>query len=257
MVTFLKHEQTKQRISEFCCNEGVDWKFIPERAPHFGGLWEAAVKSMKLHLRRVIGEQKYTFEEYTTLLSQVEACLNSRPLTSIPGDSEHCVTLTPGHFLIGKPLQSLPDPPASYQKMSTLRRWHLIQSMVRHFWSRWSSEYLTTLRKFSKVRQPGRNLQQNDIVVMQEENLVPTKWQLARVVDVHPGNDGIVRVATVKTSHGIYKRPVVKLALLLPQADVDHLPNDINQIPTDIKRIPSTTDEVSFDIDRIPADNTN
>ena len=55
IVTFLKQEQIKGRILRFCCDEGIDWKFIPERAPHFGGLWEAAVKSMKLHLRRVIG----------------------------------------------------------------------------------------------------------------------------------------------------------------------------------------------------------
>ena len=62
--------------------------FIPQQAPHFGGLWEAAVKSMKTHLKKVVGNVKLTNEEMSTLLVQIEACLNSRPLVSIPNDDD-------------------------------------------------------------------------------------------------------------------------------------------------------------------------
>ena len=79
---------------------------MPECASHFGGIWEAAVKSLKYHLRRVIADTKLTFEELTTILTQVEACLNSRPLTSLPRDPDSVEALTPGHYLIWKPLQS-------------------------------------------------------------------------------------------------------------------------------------------------------
>ena len=142
MVIFLKQQQVRERESQFCSDEGINWKFMPECALHFGGLWEAAVKSMKSHLRRVVGDNKLTFEEYTTLLTQVESCLNSRPLVPLSnGNDEQCEALTPVHFLIGKPLESLPDPSSSFQPMSMLRRWHLVQSMVQHFWAQLSKEY--------------------------------------------------------------------------------------------------------------------
>ena len=102
------------------------WKFIPERSPHFGGLWEAAVKSFKRHLSRIVGEVKLTFEELTTVLTQIEACLNSRPLTPLPcADDQGIEVLTLGHFLIGRPIEALPDTSEVSQPLTLLKRWHL------------------------------------------------------------------------------------------------------------------------------------
>ena len=162
---------------------------IPERAPHFGGLWEAAVKAMKTHLKRVIGETKLTFEELATVLTQVEACLNSRPLAPLPYDGDTIEPLTPGHFLIGRPLEALPDAPASYRSISLLRCWHLCQHMIRHFWKRWTAEYINITRRFVKWHHPCRSLQVGDVVLLQEDNLVPTKWPLGRIVKTYPGKD--------------------------------------------------------------------
>jgi hypothetical protein len=81
--------------------EGVCWHFVPPDSPHFGGLWEARIKSMKHHLRRVTGNACISFEEMSTILTQIEACLNSRPLCHIPSDPKDSQGLTPGHFLIG------------------------------------------------------------------------------------------------------------------------------------------------------------
>ena len=215
-VDFLKHQRTQGAISEFCSTQHMQWKFIPEHAPHFGGLWEAAVKSMKTHLKRIVSSVKLTFEEFTTVLTQIEACLNSRPLVPLSCDDDGIDVLTPGHFLIGRPLESLPDPAFSYRSVSLLRRWHLCQNLVRHFWQRWSSDYLSSLRKFTKWHYPSRNASIGDIVILQEDNLVPAKWPLAKIIEVHPGKDGLVQVVTLKTSNGIYKRPVHKIALLLP-----------------------------------------
>ena len=168
---------------------------------------------MKTHLQHVISDVKLTIEEFTTILAQVEAVLNSRPLVSIPCDDNGIEPLTPGHFLIGKPL----DSPVSYRPISLLRRWHLCQSLVRHFWKRWSTEYLSTLRRYTKWHHPTRNPQIGDIVILQEDNFIPSKWPLGRIIEIHSGRDGLVRVVQVKTSSGTYRRPTSKIAYYFPQ----------------------------------------
>ena len=216
LLEFLSSQKTNEIVSDFCSCQGITWKFIPERAPHFGGLWEAAVKSLKKHMSRVVGNVKLNFEELTTVLSQIESCLNSRPLGTISlNDDDGIEVLTPGHFLIGRPMQALPDHALSYKPMSVLRRWYLCEALVRHFWNRRSAEYLTSLRKVTKWNLPHKNLQRGDIVVLREDGLVPTQWPIARIVNTHQGKDGLVRVVTLKTKNGVYTRPITKVALLL------------------------------------------
>ena len=219
-VKFLNKQKNIKRVSEFCSSQKINWNFIPEHAPHFGGLWEAAMKSLKTHLKKVTFNVKLTFEEACTLLTQIEACLNSRPLVALSSNDDCVEALTPGHFLIGRPLEALPDDSNSFRSVSVLHRWHLVQAMLRHFWKRWSSEYISSIRKYVKWHNPHRNIAVGDIVILKDFNLIPTKWPLARVIDVHPGSDQIVCVITVKTSQGIYKRPITKVALLLPH-DID------------------------------------
>ena len=217
LFEFLQKTTTNKVIANFCSSQGIQWDFIPERTPHFGGLWEAAVKSLKTHLFRVVGNTKLTFEGVTTVITQIEACLNSRPLGIVTSnDDDGIEVLTPGHFLIGRPMEALPDHEASYQSISVLRRWYLCESLVRHFWNRWSNEYLIGLRKYSKWRQPTKNLCIGDVVILREHEIFPTEWPLGRIVETHEGKDGLVRVVKLKTKGGIYTRPVMKIPLLLP-----------------------------------------
>ena len=119
LADLLESQKTQKIISEFCAAKKIEWKFIPERAPHFGGLWEAAVKSTKTHLKRIVANMKLTYEDFTTGLAQIEACLNSRPLVLLNvADDDGIQALTPGHFLIGQPLMALPDPSFSYRSVS-------------------------------------------------------------------------------------------------------------------------------------------
>ena len=136
-----------------------------------------------MYLKRVIGETKLTFEEFATVLTQVEACLNIRPLAPLPCDGDTIEPLTSCHFLIGRPLDALPDPSESYLSMSLLRRWHLCQHMIHHFWRRWTAEHIAIICRFVKWHHPSRNLQVRDVVILQEDNLIPTKWPLGRIVN--------------------------------------------------------------------------
>ncbi|XP_029680226.1 uncharacterized protein LOC115245872 [Formica exsecta] len=119
-------------------NERIRWCFNPPAAPHFGGLWEAAVKSFKHHLRRVLGKSTLTYEEMSTLLAQIEACLNSRPLQAMSDDPDDLAALTPGHLLVGSAFNAIPEASFLDVPIGRLSRWQLLQRMRNHFWNRWS-----------------------------------------------------------------------------------------------------------------------
>ena len=150
LYRFLSAETTSSSIQAYLLSNRINWHCIPERAPHFGGLWEAAVKSTKHHLRRVIGLQRLDFEEFSTILTQIEACLNSRPLCATTSHSQDGIlVLTPGHFIVGRPLQAYPET-VTTDEPSLCKRWTLCQSIIHHFWKRWSAEYLQHLQKAGK-----------------------------------------------------------------------------------------------------------
>ncbi|XP_055636134.1 uncharacterized protein LOC129775417 [Toxorhynchites rutilus septentrionalis] len=105
----LRHQYKQQfqtdQWEQFCLDEGISFKFIPARSPHFGGLWEAGVKSFKFHFRRIFGGSSYTLDEFTTAAAHIEGILNSRPLTPLTDHPDDLAVLTPGHFLIGEPMK--------------------------------------------------------------------------------------------------------------------------------------------------------
>ena len=133
-----------QEIAIMLIKEEIEWTYTPLKAPHFGGLCETNIKSMKRHLYRSLGEQLLTYEELSTMTCQIESFLNSRPLCAVSDQDR--VALTPGRFLVGRALTSLPEPtedvPAS---VTPSQRWRLIQQIRSHFWIRWSKETLLTL----------------------------------------------------------------------------------------------------------------
>jgi len=126
---------------------GIDWKFIPVRSPHFGGLWEAGVKSMKSLLSKVLGDSYFTYEELLTIITRAEACLNSRPLTLMSSDPSDMSHLTPGHFLIGDSLSAIPEIYDTNVPTNYLSRWRRVSQYSDILWRRWSKEYLSQLQE--------------------------------------------------------------------------------------------------------------
>lgn len=194
--------------------ELITHHFLPGNAPHMGGLWEAGVRSVKTHLKRVIGDQVLSYEEFYTLLVQIEAVLNSRPLTPMSSDPNDLAVLTPGHFLTLEPLGSVPDENYQDINISHLKRWQLIQQMQQHFWRRWKNEYLHTLQQRNKWLKSSHMPKEGSLVLIKNDNLSPLKWDMGRILKLTPGLDGVARVADVKTKSGTIKRPLNKLCPL-------------------------------------------
>ena len=130
--------------------QGIRWKFIPPASPQFGGIWEAGIKSAKRHLKRVVGPRRLTYEEFSTLLADIEQVLNCRPLTPLTGGLDDLEVLTPGHLLVGRTLTSIPEPCAADVDSSHLSHWSLVKTLMVLFWTRWSREYLNTLQQRTK-----------------------------------------------------------------------------------------------------------
>ncbi|GFV89345.1 integrase catalytic domain-containing protein [Trichonephila clavipes] len=143
-------KEGKETIENFIASEGIVWHLNPPATPHFGGLWEAGIKSLKSHLKRVIGNTILTYEEFVTLVTQVESVLNSRPLTKISSDPNDSI-LTPAHFLVGTSLTALPEPDLTNTPINRLNRWQLVQKLTQTFWKKWSNDYLNRLQSRVKM----------------------------------------------------------------------------------------------------------
>lgn len=201
-------------IHTWLIDNEITFHFIPPRTPHFGGLWERAVQSAKYHLRRVIGDQVLTLEEFITLTSRVEAMLNSRPITPLSSDPGELEALTPGHFLTCGPPAILPETDQTAIPTNRLKRWQLVQSFAQNIWKRWQRDYLHTLQNRPKWATPQKHIKLDDLVLLHEDNVPPLQWKMGRVTALFPGKDNVPRVAEIKTATGVFKRPVIKLSLL-------------------------------------------
>ena len=157
------------------------------------------------------------FEELTTMLAEVEAVLNSRPLSYVDSDASEPQPLTPSHFLVGKRLTSLPPktmlPPSQATNVSRegmCRRWRYRQKLITSFWNSWRKDYLLDLKSAHKCDIPTPTvLKVGDVILIGEDNTPRQTWKMGRRTELFPGRDGLVHSCTVRTSTGsLLKRPV-------------------------------------------------
>lgn len=201
-------------LLSFSVEENFEWKFMPPRAPHFGGLWEAGVKSFKHHLRRSIRSSVLTLEEFVTITTQIEGILNSRPLIPLSDDSDTFEVLTPAHFLIGRSLSSIAEPELVDYSDNLLTRWQRTTKIVQTVWMKWNRDYLSHLNQRGKWQFEKDNVKPGSMILLKEEHLSPYKWSIGRILSVIPGKDKKVRVVLVKTAQGEFKRPLSKISIL-------------------------------------------
>ena len=230
-------------IEEFFAGVRVKWNFNLEKAPWWGGFFERLVKSTKRCLKKIIGTTRLSYEELQTVLVEVEAILNSRPLTYVTSEDLE-EPLTPSHLLTGRRLISLPDPQdseddpdyhASHTPEVLTRRMKHLTVMLDHFWKRWKWEYLVELREMHRYAQkpttPHEPVSVGDVVLVYDEDHPRIFWKLAKVEGLLKGSDGVVRGAKVRVRSGngftVLKRPVQHLFPLEVNVDDVSVAEDV------------------------------
>ena len=228
----LDHDMIRSELLKENCDWFVFKMNVPS-ASHFGGVWERQIRTVRSVMSALLEKNgaQLDDEALRTFLCEVEAIINSRPLTvDNLNDPDSLNPLTPNHLLTMKSKVILP-PPGMFQSpdLYSRKRWRRIQHLANEFWCRWRKEFLLTLQQRQKWNYPRRNLAINDVVIVKDDNLPRNCWQLARVSRTDVAKDGHVRTVQVvlgdpalsadgrRTKPVRYlERPIQKLILLLP-----------------------------------------
>ena len=213
------NEQENGKLRDFAAKYEFKWTFSTPLASHHNGAVESMIKSVKQALRKVINERVLTEEKYRTVLAQIQAVINSRPLwPSNEGDLQE-PPITPNDLLRPKGLNK--DPSQLNQGSNPRLRYDFIQRLVDEWWRQWMMYFVPNLQTRSKWKKQRENLEQGDIVLLIDPDVSRGKWKMGIVQEVYPGGDGDVRSAKIRTQSGTYDRPITKLCLLLSKAEYD------------------------------------
>ncbi len=217
---FIKKLFKNKLVQSHLSTKGIIWRFNLERAAWFGGVFERMISTVKRCLRKVLGNAKLNFEELTTVLTEIECTINSRPLTYQYDDLVEA--LTPSHLLCGRRISPLSenidtsfDESDNELQSNMTKRFSYLSRKLNHFWNRWRKEYLVDLREFHKQTDARvANISKGDLVLIQEDNVKRGQWKMGVVEDLIKGKDGIIRGAKVRKAGGkneTLNRSVLKL----------------------------------------------
>ncbi|XP_073811776.1 uncharacterized protein [Musca autumnalis] len=170
-----------------------------------------------MHLKKMVPNMTFTFEEFSTILARIESWLNSRPLSPTSDDPNDLSPLTPGHFLIGSPLLTPAEPDLSEENITITNRWERLKILPQILCQRWKAEYLKELHRRYKWKRQQDNVRLNDLVIIMDDRVPQNEWKLGRIIGLFPGQDNNIRVVDLKTSNGVIRRPITKLIPLLSE----------------------------------------
>ena len=186
------------------------------------------IRSIRSALNSMLSLQKASIDSTTlrTFMYEAMAIVNSRPLTTVASDTS---PLTPNMLLTMKTGIVLPPPPGEFEDadLYSKKRWKRVQSLANTFWVRWRREYIHSLQSRSKWQVNRPNIKVGDIVIVKEESAIRNRWPMAKVVEVAPGSDGLVRHVKIQMADSniddqgkrhvaprLFDRPIQKLVVL-------------------------------------------
>ncbi|XP_073789994.1 uncharacterized protein [Danio rerio] len=210
-------------LQQLLAKQKIDFRFNPPAAPHFGGTWEREIKSVKSALHTVMGVQSVSEEVLYTVLLEVEAILNTKPLGYTSSSVADLDAITPNVLLMGRLDGALPPVVYSKEEGLSKRRWRYCQVLADHFWSRFIKYYLPSLQCRQKWHGTPADLTVGTVVLMMDPQFPRAFWPIGRVIKVHHSADGHVRSADIKVKDKIYTRPAVRLIVLpeIPESEED------------------------------------
>ncbi|XP_032401557.1 uncharacterized protein LOC116707960 [Xiphophorus hellerii] len=209
-------------VEKYLADRGCSWVFNPPHASHMGGSWERLIGIARRILDSMflqVGTSSLTHEVLTTLMAEVVAIINSRPLLPVSTDPSDPVILTPATLLTQK--TGVPSVPPEDPNVKDLckQQWRQVQHLAQTFWSKWRRQYLSTLQPRRKWHDNQTNLETGSIVLLRDQQLKRNEWPLGIITQVLPSQDNKVRKAEVKVSRQdgtkVFLRPVTELILLL------------------------------------------
>lgn len=203
LVGELDHDQVQHMTS----NEGVHWYWNPPSAPHFGGVFEAMIKSSKRAIYAILKDADITDEELQTMFIGVESLMNSRLLTALSDNPNDEPVLTLNHLLI------VPES-VDNRAFNPRRRWRRVQELTRHVWGHWMKEYLPHIGSRQKWFFPTENLKVGDVVMVIDPSAARREWKVGRIECTYPGSDQLVRAVDVQVRDKFLKRSVTRISPL-------------------------------------------
>ena len=187
--------------------------------PGLGGFWERLIGLTKLTLKKVLGRAFITLNSLQTIIVEIEAILNDRPLTYAPTDISDPDPITPAYLLYGRKIVCVPyhmtpqhnqcDPDFGETEVQSRTKKQVV--LIQHFWTRWRRKNLTGLREFHQSNAPNVQTVKPGAMVLAHDDTLCINWRLAVVEDTIAGEDGLVRAANIRTSTGRTNRPIAKL----------------------------------------------
>ena len=191
---------------------GIEWRFNPPGASHFGGAWERMIRSVRKILNGLLTSQTFTEETLRTLLCEVECIINNRPLTPVSADPRDQVPLTPNHLLVLRCVSLPASQTVEDLDLHGKKNWRQASYLANQFWRRWRLEYIPLLQtRAGPVTRSRDNVKVGDVVLVVDDSVPRGTWPLGLVEDVRTSDDAKVRAAKVRCRGTTFWRPVTKL----------------------------------------------
>ena len=219
VASTLKQISTTEIVVNHMRDNSVDWKFITPRASWHGGFWERLIGLTKNVFKKVVGQALLSRDDLETVVPQIEAVLNDRPLTYATDSMTDPQPLTPSQLIYGYKLREFPnllnmdvlsDPTYGSKEILSKVFVHRTRVLERMF-SRWKHEYLACLRERYRSKDSHEEIKPGQVVLISDDMLPRVAWKLGVITKIFKGSDGYIRSVQLRTQTGTFLRPVAKL----------------------------------------------
>lgn len=206
-------------FQKYMKEQNIQWKYILECSPWWGGFYERLMKSIKQPLKKILGKSRINVDEMSTILKEIEAQINSRPITDVSDEPSEQNYLTPASFLIGRSTMNMPLKPRITKRPKPEQR--MLNTLLKQqnkfldtIWRSWREEYLRNLGTVNNQINHSDCVKVGELVMVGHQNLPRTTWEVGVIEDLKEGRDQRVRTAFVRTTKGVIPRSVQHLSRL-------------------------------------------